>query len=124
MKYRGKAVYYGFLIWLLTFLAAVAIFPVKKASQVLFDSIMPVVLTVCVVWFAARYFRGVTRNAAREGLFIGMLWLGMNLLLDWPLFSHGPMKMTLAGYFADIGLTYLIIPVVTLGAGHLREARG
>jgi len=33
----------------------------------------------------------------------------------------GPMQMSLSTYMADIGVTYLIIPVVTLG---LAAARG
>jgi hypothetical protein len=46
----------------------------------------------------------------------------MNLLLDAPLFSQGPMRMTLPNYLADIGLTYLMIPVITLGLGLQAEA--
>ena len=34
------------------------------------------------------------------------------------------MKMSLPVYFADIGLTYLIIPVVTVGFGYLLGRRG
>jgi hypothetical protein len=118
-----RALVCGFLIWLIPFVVAVAIYPVKRASQVLFDSIMPVVLAVCVMGAAQYYFRAVTAHFTREGLVTGMVWMVMNLLLDAPLFSHGPMKMTVAAYFADIGLTYLMIPVIAIGAGRMLETK-
>lgn len=34
---------------------------------------------------------------------------------DELLFSWGPMKMSLVDYLKDIGLTYLIMPIVTYG---------
>ena len=39
------------------------------------------------------------------------------------LFSEGPMKMPFADYIKDIGLTYLIIPMVTLGFGYLLQQK-
>jgi hypothetical protein len=48
---------------------------------------------------------------------LGLVWLAINLLLDLPLFSYGPMRMSLGDYLADVGLTYLILPAVTVGAG-------
>jgi hypothetical protein len=34
---------------------------------------------------------------------------------------EGPMKMSFADYMKDIGLTYLIIPIVSIGFGYLLE---
>jgi hypothetical protein len=39
----------------------------------------------------------------------------VNILADLPLFSYGPMKKPFADYMTDIGLTYLIIPIITVG---------
>jgi hypothetical protein len=71
-----------------------------------------------VVWFGVLYFKGVKQDFVREGLMIGLLWLAISLIIDLPLMlSGGPMQMTLAEYVADIGVTYLLIPVVTVGLG-------
>lgn len=35
------------------------------------------------------------------------------------MFMEGPMKMSLVDYVMDIGLTYLIIPAVTVGFGYV-----
>ena len=43
-------------------------------------------------------------------------WAATYVLIDAPLFLFGgPMKMSAGAYFADIGLTYVAIPVVTWG---------
>ena len=40
-----------------------------------------------------------------------------------PLFSYGPMAMNWSKYLQDIGLTYFIIPVITIGFGWLLETK-
>ncbi len=39
------------------------------------------------------------------------------------MFSRGPMAMPFVEYMEDIGLTYLIYPVVTIGMGYALEKR-
>lgn len=47
----------------------------------------------------------------------GCLWLPINVIIDLPHMLTGPIDMTLSEYFADIGLTYVIIPLVMIGLG-------
>ncbi len=123
MRNLKKALWYGFVVWLIPFCVAFALFPVKKTNPPLFDSIMPVVLTVCVMWFLNLYFQSATGNTLREAVLLGGLWMLMSLALDFPMFSHGPMKMSLAVYVSDIGVTYLLIPVAAIGVGFLLQGR-
>jgi len=37
---------------------------------------------------------------------------------------ESPMKMSFADYMMDIGLTYLIIPVICIGFGYLLKKQG
>ena len=118
-----KALLFGFFIWLIPFVIAFLIFPLRESSRPLFESIMPVVVTAAVVWFGVLYFKGVKKDFVKEGLMIGLLWLAISLIIDLPLMlSGGPMQMTLAEYVADIGVTYLLIPVVTVGLGMVIRA--
>ena len=39
------------------------------------------------------------------------------MLIDLPLMLTEPIGMSLGEYWADVGLTYLIIPAVTVGIG-------
>jgi hypothetical protein len=118
MAAKGKAVLFGFLIWLAVFVVAFAIFPLRESSRPLFESIMPVALASATAVLAAVYFNGLKEGYLKEGVILGCLWLAINVLIDLPLMLlGGPMKMTLGEYVADIGLTYLIIPAVTIGIG-------
>jgi hypothetical protein len=120
----GKAVLFGFLIWLIAFVVAVAIFPIRESWRALFESIMPVVVAVATVTLAVRYVRNVRAAFLRECALLGALWFAINVLIDLPLMLTGPMKMTLVDYAADVGLTYLIIPVITIGIGLTRAQAG
>lgn len=121
MTYLGRAILYGFLAWLIPLLFAILIFPLRKAGSPLFETLMPIVLTLCGVFFAGRYFRRLQSGFRREGFLLGILWFVMSVGLDLPMFLAGPMKMPIPDYMADIGLTYLIYPIITTGFGALLE---
>jgi hypothetical protein len=113
-----KALLFGFLVWLIPFVVAFAVFPFREANRALFESIMAVILAVATVVFGLLYMRGVTRRFVVEGILIGAIWYAMSVAIDAPLMLlGGPMKMGFGEYMADIGLTYLMIPAVTIGLG-------
>lgn len=112
------ALAYGVLVWLIPFAVAVVIFPLRESARPLFESIMPVALAAAVAALAIRYFRSVRAGFVGEGLRVGLLWLVISLAIDAPLMLlGGPMQMTPADYLADIGLTYLLIPILTVAIG-------
>lgn len=120
MKF-SKLLLYGFLVWLGPFAVSVLIYPLRSAQRPLFESIMPVVITACAVFFSVLYLGNVTSGFLREGIRLGATWLVISLSIDLLLFMEGPMKMSLLDYVKDIGLTYLIIPTITIGFGYLLE---
>lgn len=118
MVATAKAVLFGFLVWLIAFVVAFLIFPLRESSRPLFESIMPVVIASATAFFAVVYLRGVQKQFLREAVILGCLWLAVSVIIDLPLIlTGGPMQMTLGQYIADIGITYLIIPTVTIGIG-------
>ena len=121
MKSIKKTLLYGFLIWLIPFVVAFLIFPIRESNRTLFESIMPIVITICVVFFANIYFKKLDKNFVKEGLLIGIIWLAISFSIDLAMFMQGPMKMSFVDYVMDIGLTYLIIPTITIGFGYLSK---
>lgn len=116
-----RALVFGFLVWVIPFVVAFAIFPLRESARPLFESIMPVALGATVAILGVRYFRDVPSGFVGEGIRLGVLWLAMSLGIDAPLMLlGGPMLMTPGQYLADIGLTYLLIPVITVGIGAAR----
>lgn len=122
MKSYKLALLYGFLVWLIPFVVAFLIFPIRTSNRALFESIMPVVVTMCVVFLLVFYFRKVKADFFKEGIILGVIWFAISLVIDLVMFMpESPMKMSLVDYVMDIGLTYLIIPTICIGLGYLLE---
>ena len=122
MRSWAKAVGFGVLVWLVPFVVAVLVFPFHESSRPLFESIMAVTVTVTAVSFGLLYMKRIPGDFVRESIRLGILWLFIAIVIDAPLMLlGGPMKMSLGQYIADIGVTYLCIPVVTWGIGVARS---
>ncbi|MBI2823957.1 MAG: hypothetical protein HYX69_04610 [Planctomycetia bacterium] len=103
--------------WLAPFAASIFLFPLKQSSPPLFDSLMGVLLAGSTVLLGCAYLRRTAGRFVVCGARIGLIWMAANWVLDAPMFSAGPMAMGLGQYVADIGLAYLMIPVITIGLG-------
>jgi len=123
MKSIKKALLYGLLVWLIPFIVAILLSSVRKHNRPLFESIMPVVITISAVPFLILYFSKLQAHFLKEAVLLGIIWLAISLILDLLLFMEGPMKMSFADYMMDIGLTYLMIPTISIGFGCLLEKR-
>lgn len=123
MKSIKLTLIYGFLLWLIPFVVAIIIFPLKQSKSPLFETVMPIALTVCVVFFAVSYFKKVESSFLSESIKLGIIWFGISLAIDLCMFTWGPMKMSFYNYMTDIGLTYLIFPIATVGFGLLLEQK-
>jgi EamA domain-containing membrane protein RarD len=69
------------------------------------------------------YFRKINKGFLSAGIRLGVIAFILSILIDLLLFMWGPMKMSFADYMMDIGLTYLIYPIVTIGFGYLLSKR-
>ncbi len=123
MRSLKLALALGFLLWLVPFIISLAISPLHTSDRVFFETIMPVVITLAVVALSYLYFNGVKGEYLKEGIIVGIIWLAISLIFDLLMFSWGPMAMSFMDYMKDIGLTYLIYPIVTIGIGYLLEKR-
>ena len=103
---------YGILLWLTVFIAAFLIFPLKQSNPPFFETLITIVLCASTVAYGNLYFKkeDMTLKAC---LTTGVVWALINVAIDLPLFSFGPMKRPVTDYMTDIGLTYLVIPVIT-----------
>lgn len=119
MNKNIKLILVGFLVWLVPFLVSVVIFPLKTSNSSLFEAIMPVVIVLTVVTFSYLYLKDIKGNFVKEGIVTGLVWFIISIVVDLLLFlPPSPMQMSFTGYIMDIGLTYLIIPIITVGLGY------
>jgi hypothetical protein len=115
-----KAALLGLAVWAVPFVVAWTIYPIHESWRALFESIMPVVIAATVVFLGLVYFRTVTRGCLREGALLGAVWFAISFVIDLFMFSGGPMRMGFMEYVGDVGLTYLMIPLITTGLGAAR----
>jgi nucleoside recognition membrane protein YjiH len=115
-----KALLLGLVVWAVPFAVAWTIYPIHESWRALFESIMPVVIAATVVLMSLFYFRRVTRGCLREGVLLGLIWFAVSFVIDLFMFSGGPMRMGFMEYVGDVGLTYLMIPLITTGLGAAR----
>lgn len=111
MKHLIKIILFGFLLWLTVFIGAFAAFPFKQSIPPLFETVVSIILAAATVFYGWRFFRREVVSL-KNCIVVGFIWALVNIALDLPLFSFGPMKKDLADYMTDIGLTYLMIPII------------
>jgi len=113
-----RAVLLGLLSWFVPFVGGFVLFPLKKSNAPLFSTLMYLIVLVTAGALLGFHFRKRTVSVPEAGM-VGALWLAMNLILDYPMFALGPMKMTPLGYYSEIGLVYLTFPLFSILAAWL-----
>ena len=110
---------YGFLVWLVPFVAAFGFYSRDGELTIdifLFKTIMIIVGSLIGAYLLVRYFRRVEQNHLREGVYVGVLWLVLNWALDFA--TLVPMNdMAMGAYFSEIGLRYLTMPIFAVAIG-------
>lgn len=118
-----KALGFGVVTWLIPFVLAFAFYSPQGDIRIdlhLFKSIMIVTASLVSSWLLVRYFKKVQSNYLKEGIMLGLLWLAMNLVLDFVILL--PMShMSFSNYITQIGLRYLMIPIFSIGFGMVLE---
>jgi hypothetical protein len=124
MKSLLRLTLLGLLSWAIPFAAAIPFFDRAGAlaiPQPLFKSLMVVISGGVGVALLTWAFRRIPPNL-HNGLAVGLYWLALNLGLDLAILV--PMSGTsLSVYFEDIGLRYLLIPIIAAGMGAAAERR-
>ena len=114
---------YGFLTWLIPFIIAIPFYsPDGKilVDPFLFKSIMVVTGAVVGAFLIIRLFKPLTRRYLNQGIRIGIVWLCINWMMD--LLILIPMSgLDIPSYFNQIGLRYLLIPIMTIMAGIIAQ---
>ncbi|NOQ55854.1 MAG: hypothetical protein GQ477_03535 [Nanohaloarchaea archaeon] len=72
------------------------------------------------IYFSVRYLGALEKNYLKSGISIGLIWSVISVALDLVILL--PMSgMPITQYFKEIGLRYLMIPMIMVGMGYLLE---
>jgi len=118
-----KNILYGFLAWLIPFVASFFFYTREGELTIdifLFKSIMIVVGSFWAAFLLVSYFKKIDADYFREGISVGLTWFGINIPLD--LLVLIPMSgMSIVDYFTQIGIRYLAIPAMSIAVGTALE---
>jgi hypothetical protein len=116
MQSPKRAVLFGIYIWLIwmpVIMGLLMVLP-KSFTSSMFASI-PVtsLLVVLVLAYTLRYLYRVKQGTLMEGLYLGLIWAGIFMVLDIVHFMFmGPFNIF--AYFITYALTYAVVPVMTM----------
>ena len=110
----------GILTWAVPFLLSIPLLPLMTSDPAFFKTIMIVSGTATGMAALVYYFKDVKKDPVREGAVLGISWLLINWILDF-LILLPLSKQTLPRYFLEIGLEYISLPIMTIGAGYLKK---
>ena len=113
-----RTTWLGLASWLIPFVISAPFFDRTGqllVAQPLFKSIMVVVGGASGTWLLVLAFRQLIVTPA-TAFVLGCYWLAINLLLDLIVLVL-LMKMPAGHYLSDIGLRYLLIPIISTGMG-------
>ncbi|WP_321417775.1 hypothetical protein [uncultured Methanomethylovorans sp.] len=114
-----KNIIYGFLSWLIPFVASLFFYTKEGVLIVdifLFKSIMIVVGSISAGFLLVSYFKNINAEYYKEGIVVGFTWFAINILLDLLILVQMS-GMSITDYFSQIGLRYIVIPVMTITIG-------
>ncbi len=110
---------YGFLAWLIPFVASIFFYTKDGGLRIdifFFKTIMIIVGSISGAILLISYFKKINIAYLKEGIYVGFTWFVINILLD--LLILIPMSgMLISDYFLQIGLRYLIMPVMSIMVG-------
>ncbi len=119
MKNHLNNLFFGFLSWLIPFIASIFFYTKEGGLTIdifLFKSIMIVIGSISAAILMVLYFKKINKDYLKEGIIIGLIWFAINIILD--LLVLLPMSgMSMPDYFAQIGIRYLVIPVMGIMVG-------
>ena len=115
---KKKVAAYGLLSWLVPFIASFLFFGKSGQSMLPIGLIKSAMILIGASLGGFLLFRLFKESppSLGSGIAIGSLWFLMNILLDLSILV--PMtKMNLGEYFSEIGLRYLLIPIMAGAMG-------
>ncbi len=123
MNKNLAVILHGLGIWLIPFVLGFLLFPVKQSIPELFDAVMAVSVCASAVLFSLLYLKRFNTESFGAGVSLGINWLIICLVVDAGLFVL-VFQWGFWQYLADIGVSYLVVPIITIGMAYAMRING
>ena len=117
---------FGLITWIVPFVTSFLFFNMEtqqlSINELFFKSIMIVEGGLIGVFLLVHYFRKISDRFVKEGLIIGLCWFLINIVLDVVVLLPTS-QMDFDTYFQQIGMRYLLIPIIGVGMGYVARSK-
>lgn len=107
----------GVVTWAVPFILAIPLYSLMLSDPAFFKTIMIVSGSLTGMIATVYYLKNIKKDVLKEGIAIGLIWLPLNWILDI-LILLPLSQQSIPRYFLEIGLSYLAIPIMTVGVGY------
>jgi hypothetical protein len=116
----------GFAVWLIPFLVSIPLYPHGQPVTDLqtVKSILVVIGGLVGAVLALWYLKDIRADFVREGAILGIAWFVISSILDILVLVFLFNGMDLATWAGQIGIRYLLMPIMTTAMGAAMELRG
>ena len=118
-----QTILFGVGVWAVPFLVGMLLFPIQEPSPTLFETIVSIALVCGSTLFSALHIKKAGGVTTRSAVTTGVVWACICVLIDYPILVRG-FGMDAMAYVGDIGLTYLMIPVILSGIAYTARIYG
>lgn len=110
---------FGLLVWMVPFVVAFPFYSPTGELTVdvfLFKSIMLLTLVATTVFLSIIHLKKTKEATISTSLLIGLVWLLIPIIMDF-LILIPIAEMSTPDYMKQIGMRYLVVPLIVLGQG-------
>ncbi len=120
-----RNVLFGFIVWLVPFVVSFAFFSPKGEplyDQYVIKNILLVIGAGLESFLLIKYFKGVNKDFAKEGVIVGITWLLISVALDIISLVY-LFNMPFTKWAGQIGIGYLVIPIMGVSMGIVLDCK-
>jgi len=117
-------IFYGFLIWLLTFIISNIIQPVIIENIEYVNILVPLSIIIVTGFFGILYIRNINENEVIEGIKVGILFIIIDIICDMIFFviPHNN-NILIMNYPTHVVYMAIIILTITTLLGYLAQMK-
>ncbi len=118
------AIIFGALIWFLTYFLTNIFNPIFNNNLPYVNIMVPILIIIITGFFGILYIRNINENEVVEGLLAGIVFIIVNMILDYIFFIIPNVNNPIIGdYPFHITSTIIITLLITTFLGYLAQMR-
>ena len=118
------AIIFGALIWFLTYFLTNIFNPIFNNNLPYVNIMVPILIIIITGFFGILYIRNINENEVVEGLLAGIVFIILNMILDYIFFIIPNVNNPIIGdYPLHITSTIIITLLITTFLGYLAQMR-